>query len=142
MKNWMLKFIVFFSASLFCFIPSRAQDNGLTLEGVVSDTTGKGIDLAYVVINNSISALTDEEGKFVVKNLPAGQYDYYVSCLGYEEQRGKFQLQPGNIRLRITLKNLALALQEVTVTAQQTVLGSRSYVAIVAWQPDSESDLE
>jgi len=144
MKNWMLKFIVFFSASLFCFIPSRAQDNGLTLEGVVSDTTGKGIDLAYVVINNSISALTDEEGKFVVKNLPAGQYDYYVSCLGYEEQRGKFQLQPGNIRLRITLKNLALALQEVTVTAQQTVLGSRSIIgqeAVRHIQPKSVADM-
>ena len=144
MKNRMLKFIVFFSASLFCFIPSRAQDNGLTLEGVVSDTTGKGIDLAYVVINNSISALTDEEGKFVVKNLPAGQYDYYVSCLGYEEQRGKFQLQPGNIRLRITLKNLALALQEVTVTAQQTVLGSRSIIgqeAVRHIQPKSVADM-
>ena len=144
MKNRMLKFVVFFSASLFCFIPSRAQDNGLTLEGVVSDTTGKGIDLAYVVINNSISALTDEEGKFVVKNLPVGQYDYYVSCLGYEEQRGKFQLQPGNIRLRITLKNLALALQEVTVTAQQTVLGSRSIIgqeAVRHIQPKSVADM-
>ena len=72
-----------FVITLFFCIPANAQTgNTGRLEGTVTDTEGKPVEVASVILNNSLFTLTDERGHFKLSNVPVGELDYYVSCLG------------------------------------------------------------
>lgn len=127
-------------------LPLRAQNGtvNFTIKGVVFDTENNPVETAYIIFNNSISVLSDQDGRFVIQNVKPGAYDYAVSCLGFEEVRGRISVVSGKEQLNIILKQLALALQEVTVTARQTAMGSKSTIgqdAIRHIQPKSVADM-
>lgn len=124
--------------------PLSSQNESITLQGTVRDTEGNAIEVAYIIFNNSISALSDNNGNFTFTNVKPGTYDYVVTCLGYESAKGKFRVDSKKERLDIILKQLALELKEVTVTAKQTAMGSKSTIdqdAIRHIQPKSVSDM-
>lgn len=54
------------------------------LRGYVEDgVTNKPLTLASIFLSNTTAGtITDEEGKFSIKNAPAGNYDLIVSCIG------------------------------------------------------------
>lgn len=112
--------------------------------GQVLNEKNEAVETAKILLNNSISALTDSHGKFMVK-IPAGNYEYTVSCLGYEDAHGNIQVNDGvNRHFTIRINEQALALKEVTVTAQQSALGSKSTIgqdAVRHIQPKSVADM-
>lgn len=115
------------------------------LEGVVTDNEGRAVEVATVILNNSLFTLTDEKGHFKFTSVPAGELDYYVSCLGCKEVRGKIQVKgDGSDRLNIKMERLSLSLKTVTVTAQQQAMGSKSIIdqdAVRHIQPKSLADM-
>lgn len=135
-----------FVITLFFCIPANAQTgNTGRLEGTVTDTEGKPVEVASVILNNSLFTLTDERGHFKLSNVPVGELDYYVSCLGCKEVRGKIRIKGnGKDRLDIKMERLSLSLKGVTVTAKQQAMGSKSIIdqdAVRHIQPKSLADM-
>ncbi len=99
-----------------------AQKNGKgSLRGVVVDaTTKKPLPFANVVLKGtSRGAATDLNGRFVIKNVDAGEYTIEVSFLGYEKVTEKITVRKGVItKLKFKLKPLTIKGNEVVVTAQ------------------------
>jgi len=129
-----------------CLLPVFAwgQTTAGRITGKVTDEKGLAIEAATVVLNNSLSALTDKEGHFTMAGVKAGQYQYLVSCIGYEEQRGSIKASSATTTLNIRLKQSSLQLGEVTVTAKQQAMGSRSVIgqdAVRHIQPKSVADI-
>ncbi|MEZ4653092.1 MAG: TonB-dependent receptor [Candidatus Eisenbacteria bacterium] len=69
-------------------VPAFAQSTGLgTIEGTVSDNTGKPLPYANVVIlGTQWGAMTVEDGSYSIKNIPPGQYTIRVLMIGYEQK--------------------------------------------------------
>jgi len=74
-------FTVIFAAALL-FIGcqfARAAENNSTIEGVVQDASGKPVTGAFVKLKNNarhleFMVISQEQGRYAVSNLPAGQY--------------------------------------------------------------------
>ena len=143
-KNFILLIHIVW-ASLIVSSPICAQNNNslFTVKGIVTEKGNKPVEIAYIVFNNSVSVLSDYDGSFQIKNIKRGEYEFFVSCLGYEEYRGKFKFTTGNEVLRIQLKPMVLSLDEVTVVAKNSS-GSKSTIgqdAIRHIQPKSVADM-
>lgn len=139
-KNSILGIILLFFFSL----PSFAQNASNILEGTVRDIKGKPIELATVSLNNVIGSHTDRNGHYKLTRLKEGTYQYRVSFVGYETVTGTVHIQSLKTRLDVTLKELSLNLKNVTVTARQEQMGSKSLIgedAIRHVQPKSLNDL-
>ena len=132
--------------ALLAAVPVSAQTGATTkLEGTVTDNYGKPVEVASVILNSSLFTLTDEKGRFTFPNVPVGEIDYYVSCLGCKEVRGKASIKAAApAKLEIKMERLSLALRGVTVTAQQQAMGSKSIIdqdAVRHIQPKSLADM-
>ncbi len=74
---------------------ASAQGTG-TLTGTVRDVDGQSKAYANVVVlTTKMGAMTDSDGKYTVKNVPAGTYTIRVSFLGYEQQERTVQINAG-----------------------------------------------
>ena len=116
---------------LFPFTHGYAQQTqrGLILKGKVVDEQNRPIETAYVILNGSYYTLTDAKGNFTLKNLPAMKGECTVSCVGYDTKKLTIDVQTASKKnLQITLQTANLALKQVTVTAKQEGMGSRSEI--------------
>jgi hypothetical protein len=117
-------------ASLFLFSltsVSAAQQTHTSVSGNVSDETGARVPAAHVALvdaaGTEIGATADQQGHFVVHNVPTGTYTVKVTARGFETYTSTEPLtlergQPAP--LAVTLK-VAPVTENVTVTADQGV---------------------
>ena len=137
-----IKYSFFAGLLLTAFTGAFAQGGVLT--GRVTDDEGAPLELAIVSLNKAVYTTTDREGRYTLAKLGPGEYTYLVSLVGYEDAHGSISIAGGSSRLDITLKELSLSLESVTVTAKREDLGSKSTIgeeAIRHIQPKSVSDL-
>ncbi len=101
-----------------------AQDAG-TLKGMVKNAKGEPLAFANVVVlGTKTGAMTESDGTYNVKNLPAGTYNVRVSFLGYEPQERSIQINPGQtVTLNFELKETVVAtMQTVVVEAKKDLI--------------------
>ncbi len=137
--------ILFLIVSQF-LIPKHlfAQSSYFTVKGTVKDANGAPIELANVVLDQSIGTYTKQDGSFSIPRVARGTYQWRVTFVGYETATGTIKIETGRERLNVRLKELSLGLQQVTVTAKQQQMGSTSLIdqeAIRHLQPKSLGDL-
>src|SRR6185295_9832675 len=66
-------------------------------------------------------AITDEKGKYHLRNIPAGHYDVQVAALGYTPQRKGVVVAAGQTAgLDVSLERGSLLLSSVIVSATRT----------------------
>lgn len=95
---------------------------------VVSADNQQGLAFVNVSLNNTYGTFTDDNGDFVIDNLPAGTYTLQVSCIGYDEfTDDPFELAKGEVLLiePISLVSKSIQIAEITITEQQKVWDSR-----------------
>ena len=112
--------------------------------GRVTDQDGEALECATVSLNQALYTVTDAEGTYDLGALPSGTYTYRISMVGFETVTGQVVIANRDVRLNVTLKELSLQLTDVTVTAQQVQMGSKSVIdqeAIRHIQPKSIGDL-
>lgn len=92
-----------------------------SISGRISDSaSGEPVYMAYVMAKEAgLWAVTDADGKFILKDIPAGQVTLEVSFLGYEDWQKKISLKGDIAGYSITLNALSLSLDEVVVTAKE-----------------------
>ncbi len=106
-------------------ISLKAQQNG-TLTGAVTDQVGKAIPNAAVEVRNDLTgasrtAVSDDNGKFSVPDLPVGTYSIVVSSPGF----ALTTRSGGNIAAGATLDvTVPMSVQTLTtsVTVNETIL--------------------
>lgn len=94
--------------------------SGIIRGKVYNGLNNEAIPFANVVIEGTTNgAVSDDEGKYEIKNLQAGLYNLKVSYIGFEDQT-VFEIRVSNARpeiVDIALKEATDRLDEVTVTA-------------------------
>ena len=132
MKIYCKQFTLFILLSFKLVAQSRGA-GGVT-GTVVIESTRKPLEFVNVVVLRqsdstvATGAVTDEKGKFQIDNVPAGTYFLRFSLLGYEEkQSSQFSINSDRKEFRagtIFLKETAVSLGEVTVTAQKSIINT------------------
>ena len=127
MKRKLLLMILTLIASL----SSALAQNTITVTGTVTaESDGQPIAGAYVLVNGTtIGTMTNTEGKFGIKNVPADAKEIIVTFLGMSTASAKVSTE----HLNIVMHEDATYLNEVTVVAfgtkrKQDLVGSISTV--------------
>lgn len=140
-------YAIFFSLFIFLNpISALSRDEKIKYEisGKILDKQQMPIELACIVLNKTIFTLSNANGEFAINGIIPGEYEYVVSCLGYEELKGKLKITQNLNGLKFILEESALALQKVVVTAKSDEVGSKSSIgqnAIRHIQPKSVADM-
>ncbi len=105
------------------------------IEGTVIDLdTGAAVAGVNIHIEGTrFGAATDDEGRFFVENLPAGEYNLKITAQGYEKQiRKSFEVNEDNtILLDIALKPKPIRGEEIVVTSTRRRLPLKDVPDIV-----------
>lgn len=97
-----------------------------SISGTITDNADqkKLAAVAVSVKENNTGTVTDENGKYEIDNLEAGNYTIQFSFLGYESISKKITLSSGETKkLNIALKYDLLNLSEITISASTTKQG-------------------
>ncbi|WP_206507142.1 TonB-dependent receptor [Maribacter sp. MJ134] len=122
-----------------------------TLTGAVSDITGQPIMGASVFLNGTQKGtITNENGTYILEDIPPASYNLTVSYLGFETQT-KFNIlvkSKGNPAYNFKLVEATENLEEVVVTnskigrPKETPLSTQSLSAVeIATYPGSNNDV-
>lgn len=112
-------------ALMTCFIVACASLYAQTanLSGTVKDNTGKPVFLANVFIKDSkFITSTNEQGKYLIENIPLGTYSLIVSILGYATIEKTIAIN-GNMEFDFSLDQKITQLTNVEVVAKVSVNG-------------------
>ena len=93
----------------------------ITMAGRVTDEeSGAPIEYASILMNaNGFWAITNSNGEFAIKNVPVGKTVLIIQSLGYAKRELVMNITRDMPRMRLTLKQESLKLDEVTVTAKR-----------------------
>ena len=93
----------------------------MTVAGIViDDETKRPVEFASILMKeNGHWAITDSDGRFTIKGVPQGKVTLTTQCLGYARRELQISITKDIPRLRITLKQENLKLEEVTITARR-----------------------
>ncbi len=89
---------------------------------VFSDGNGDPVPFANVqIMGTDLGTSADENGRFTIKEVPAGKQSISVSSLGYTRYTAEVEVPAqGSVRLQVELKEGNLNLNEVVVTGTRT----------------------
>lgn len=100
---------------------TAVQAQLLYVKGRVIDAdTEKPVEFAsLLLVENGQWAVTDEQGRFAIKNVSKGKVTLTVQCLGYQKRTLPMSLTRDVPDMRIRLKQENLKLEGVTVVARR-----------------------
>ena len=121
MEHYFQIFAGFIFIILTTTLRSQPQPTG-TIEGIVLDAAAQTplIGVNVIALNTTLGAVSDENGKFIVKNIPVGNYTVQFRMIGYSPlTKTDVIVRPQ----RSTVVNAALA--ELAVESDQVVVTPR-----------------
>ena len=99
------------------------------VSGFVTDNiSGEVLPFASVQIlsiaDSSIikGAMTNEFGKYIIKNINQGKYIFVVSYMGYIDEKQELSIQLRNEKLDFSLKQQSISLSDVDVSAEKILI--------------------
>lgn len=112
LKNTIFKSCL--AIALFCMTSVKAQ---FTLSGTILGSNNKPIPYSSVSIKNTfISAISNDEGVFKIKNLKEGKYVLATNCLGYKMRYDSLEVK-ADLNIEIVLNNSDVNLDEIMVSS-------------------------
>lgn len=92
------------------------------LEGMVLDLKKEPMEFVSVQIEgSSLGDITDNKGRFSIKNISPGSYFIVAKCLGYQDRRIKIFIDKDIKDFEIRLSEQTLSLKEVVVTSERKI---------------------
>jgi hypothetical protein len=116
----------FFIIFLFTSISSFAQ-NGTISGRVLDKETQSPLPFCNVFINNStISTTTDMEGRYVLREVPVGDYELGFSFIGYEYALKAISMKPGSsLTFDVSLVPVIQELSDVEIKSSRDKIWER-----------------
>lgn len=113
----MREIVVFFAL---IFSGLSAVDESSLSGRIVDATTGKPIGYVNIIlVSTDFGDATDEDGWFILKNIPRGEYELYISHIGYQDEYRTIyipQIEP----LVFSLHETFFQMSEVVITGTRT----------------------
>lgn len=137
MTNSFIRFtrlLVAMSLALFSATAAVAQQTGSIQGTVFNAATGEPVVGAQVFVpGTTLGTLSNEDGRYMVRNVPAGNQVIRVEVIGYSAQSAEVEVPAGGMVLQdFRLTTSAIALDEVVVTGQGRELQRREIGTSVA----------
>lgn len=113
---------------LFSSLVFAGERNGHLIRGtIISEEDQKPISFISLILENTrIGTTTDEQGQFILENVPEGEYHILIRGLGYVTTRKAISLAQENLlSLEISIPQSIYNLEEVVFTASPTASGFR-----------------
>ena len=143
--NFLKQSLFYTCISLSTFVVAAPHHEKFDVRGQVVDQTGQRLEFATIILNDGLlGAVCDLEGRFEIKHLPKGQYQYKVSLLGYDTKEGLLVVDKSIPDFVVRLHVANLEIDEVIVTAESKESGSTSMInkdAIRHIQPKNIEDI-
>lgn len=99
-------------------ITSSLKSQTYSINGAIQDHNNSPIPFANVVSNNvNIYGVADENGKFIIENVPSGTYTFNVSAIGFIASSKKITVSK-NTTLNFSLEENIESLDDIIVTAK------------------------
>jgi TonB-dependent starch-binding outer membrane protein SusC len=117
-RSQAVRTLSFLVATLLVAATSLTAQTGTITGRVISEETTQPIAAAQVAITAlSLGALTQQDGRFTLTNVPAGAHTVVVSRLGYDEVTTQITVAAGQSVTRdFELSERALALDQIVIT--------------------------
>lgn len=88
---------------------------------VISEETGELITGAFIQIEGTrYKAISGLDGSFIIRDIPAGEYDLVVSMVGFHKASRHIKADQLQVSVEIELKTARASLDEVTVTGSKS----------------------
>jgi outer membrane receptor protein involved in Fe transport len=120
------------AALITCTIPVSAEGTG-SISGRVVDDRGRPVVAAVVAVTGSeLVATTDDDGRFLLSDVPAGTHGLEVRSGGYSSDDSEtVTVVPGSpAEIDFELLPLPVALEEIRVTASVSLLREQPTAAV------------
>ena len=109
---------------VFALLPGQisGQEAGRILGHVLDATSGRPLSGAQVYVNDGVAgALSDMDGRYVIRSVPAGTVDVTVKILGYGTKTiTDVMVQPGDVLvLELTVEEAAVEMEGIVVSAER-----------------------
>jgi CarboxypepD_reg-like domain len=92
-----------------------------SISGRVTDASGEALIGATAILQNTnFGSTTDEDGVYVIKNVPAGEYLMSVSYVSFQTIQLKVSVGTGVTQVDVELSTGALNLDNITVTSTRS----------------------
>ncbi|MFS4492995.1 TonB-dependent receptor [Maribacter sp. 2308TA10-17] len=136
-QNLIWKKLVYLLTGVFCFVSFSVQAQKSEVQGVILDNR-EPVPFANVYLEGTtLGTSSDEEGIYVLKNIPEGKYKLKVTVLGYNDFSKSISIG-ANEKLNIPIKLTATSeqLEEMVVTGTlKAVSRSESPVPVEVYSP-------
>ncbi|MFZ0596150.1 MAG: TonB-dependent receptor, partial [Flavobacterium sp.] len=111
------KFLFFSIFFLFSFLSFSQQNQGVSVSGQVTENSGQTIPYATIFIEKTdLSIISDENGKFIFKNVKPGKHILKISAIGFSTQKKHIEVSGNNdVNFSIQLESELNELESVTV---------------------------
>lgn len=113
--------------SLLLIVTSAVSAQNITIRGIItSKEDGIPVDFATIALSPSyIYAMSEHDGKFELKDVPAGKMTMIITCFGMEDYDTTFVANSGKTYFfDVKMRPTSLKLDEVVVTARQNKAGN------------------
>ena len=128
MKLRLILFFIIFNISLF------AQSGILT--GKVTDENGALPSVNVFILNTNLGAGADENGNYLIKGIPPGEYDVRFSAVGYESKVVDVIIySKKTTELNIALDKVVIEMQSVEVTGMKLQQHSDTRTSLIDLNP-------
>lgn len=150
MKHYIVFSVLIFMGMGLC--ANNLLEEGSAIQGQVTvKGTNEAVPYASVqIIGSANGAITNEEGKFVIRKLPAGKYSVKVACVGYKSLTKTVLIEGGNrgsgdnnrhryrsnnpndgVEVLFALEEDAIMTEEVVVSANRNEVSRREAPVVV-----------
>jgi len=113
---------------------SVAQEHGAISGKVIDQRTNHALPFANInLVDTRLGALSDSEGRFLIRNVPPGTYEVRCQFLGYEavSKTGVVVEAGGTVTVDFEMKEIVVAREkEVEVTAERRLVEVRQGATI------------
>lgn len=129
---WILRYATFALAIMTFWSIRASSQTGVLFGTVRDDQTGEELVGANVlIVGTPLGVRTDIEGRFIIKNIPAGRHDVRVSFVGYGAKliAGVELKAEAQTQLDVRLTPTAVEAEEVVVMAERLLATESALLA-------------
>lgn len=110
------KILFFISFFFFSSLSFSQQNQGVTVTGQVFEKSGQTVPFATVVLEKTdLSMISDENGKFIFRNVKPGKHTIKVSAIGFSGFKKSIEVSGTSVNIPVQLDNELQELESVTV---------------------------
>jgi hypothetical protein len=97
------------------------QTEKASISGIITDTKGHPLMYASVFLaNTTLGTITDELGKYSIKNIPFGQHTLVVSYVGYDFKKISINVNRAGLTQNLQLKKSTVEIDAVEVQTKKS----------------------